>query len=292
MGITYTKRDDMKYTDLCIYIDSHLKDFESDDVDEIVKNTIYEYLYLILIALARKQNYFRDQSDYEEFASSTAAILYTRFSDKRQYLPDDDPKKIKKIKSCLNYINTAMYGLKVNYQQANYFKGVHPKEAALNSFETTSRNIVQADYNEGLEQAIITELSYLPNKIRRVINKTPYRDDPLICKNLYITLLLSFINCLTIPNSKQNKLYKNTDSKKDNKVLETFRKQLKEPPMLYHLDESMSDYITVLLRELKREFAGILVNTTRSFDLPDDVLESIMCSVYDTSDRRGDDDEY
>lgn len=288
---TYVKDSDMKYTDMCIFIDAHIPELANDDVEPALVEKVYKYLYLLIYALSCKQKYFRDALDYDEFSIVTAGIIYTRLANKRQYLPDDDPKKMKPIKSILNYLNFALYGLKVNYQQENYFGGSHPKYASTDWLEETSRNTVQSYYNDGLEDAIETEISFLPKKINRVLKTTPYRNDPIMLKNLHISLVLSFLNAVTIPSNKYLKIKNNQNEAKQEKALTTlYRKQLSLPPILYHLDESLSDYVILLLRKLKRDFANVLIDTTKSFELPDDVLENIMSSVYDNS-RTGDYDE-
>ena len=43
-----------------------------------------------------------------------------RLVNPKQFLPDDDPKKMKKVKSILNYIKRIMYPMIVNYQKQTF----------------------------------------------------------------------------------------------------------------------------------------------------------------------------
>lgn len=283
----YKKPENMKYTDMCIYIDNNMEYLaKASDPDTIVVENVYKYLYLIVYALSCKQKFFRDIQDYDDFSIITASILYMRIVDKRQYLPDGDPKKIKPIKSSLNYIKSALYGLKVNYQQENFFPTMHPKLYGEIETGTAAKEIIQSQDADKMREAIIEEFSFIPRKIERVIKRSPYRNNPVFCKNLYISLLLSFVDSITLTNSFLSKYTKRKvkDKQADTRLIKIYMDQQDNKPILYHLPESLSDYVKVLLNEVKKDFAVNLMDTKSAFNLSDDTIKNIIASIYTEND--------
>ena len=283
----YKKPENMKYTDMCIYIDNNMEYLaKASDPDSTIVENVYKYLYLIVYALSCKQKFFRDIQDYDDFSVITASILYMRIVDKRQYLPDGDPKKIKPIKSSLNYIKSALYGLKVNYQQENFFPTMHPKLYGEIETGTAAKEIIESQDADKMHEAIMEEFSFIPRKIERVIKRSPYRNNPVFCKNLYISLLLSFVDSITLTNSFLSKYNKRKvkDKQADTRLIKIYMDQQDNKPILYHLPESLSDYVKVLLNEVKKDFAVNLMDTKSAFNLSDDTIKNIIASIYTEND--------
>jgi len=283
----YKKPENMKYTDMCIYIDNNMEYLaKASDPDNTIVENVYKYLYLIVYALSCKQKFFRDIQDYDDFSVITASILYMRIVDKRQYLPDGDPKKIKPIKSSLNYIKSALYGLKVNYQQENFFPTMHPKLYGEIETGTAAKEIIESQDADKMHEAIMEEFLFIPRKIERVIKRSPYRNNPVFCKNLYISLLLSFVDSITLTNSFLSKYNKRKvkDKQADTRLIKIYMDQQDNKPILYHLPESLSDYVKVLLNEVKKDFAVNLMDTKSAFNLSDDTIKNIIASIYTEND--------
>jgi len=283
----YKKPENMKYTDMCIYIDNNMEYLaKASDPDNTIVENVYKYLYLIVYALSCKQKFFRDIQDYDDFSVITASILYMRIVDKRQYLPDGDPKKIKPIKSSLNYIKSALYGLKVNYQQENFFPTMHPKLYGEIETGTAAKEIIESQDADKMHEAIMEEFLFIPRKIERVIKRSPYRNNPVFCKNLYISLLLSFVDSITLTNSFLSKYNKRKvkDKQADARLIKIYMDQQDNKPILYHLPESLSDYVKVLLNEVKKDFAVNLMDTKSAFNLSDDTIKNIIASIYTEND--------
>lgn len=283
----YKKPENMKYTDMCIYIDNNMEYLaKASDPDSTIVENVYKYLYLIVYALSCKQKFFRDIQDYDDFSVITASILYMRIVDKRQYLPDGDPKKIKPIKSSLNYIKRALYGLKVNYQQENFFPTMHPKLYGEIETDTAAKEIIESQDADKMHEAIMEEFLFIPRKIERVIKRSPYRNNPVFCKNLYISLLLSFVDSITLTNSFLSKYNKRKvkDKQADTRLIKIYMDQQDNKPILYHLPESLSDYVKVLLNEVKKDFAMNLMDTKSAFNLSDDTIKNIIASIYTEND--------
>ena len=82
--------------DMCIYIDEHAYE-PNHDVEKI-----FNYLESLFYVLSMRKKFFNKESDYKEFSLYAATSAYLRLTNKKQFLPDGDPKKIEKIKSILN----------------------------------------------------------------------------------------------------------------------------------------------------------------------------------------------
>ena len=52
---------------------------------------IYDYLVMLSYMLAVKRHFFNREDYYDRFANYFATIIYNRMTDKRQFLPEDDP---------------------------------------------------------------------------------------------------------------------------------------------------------------------------------------------------------
>ena len=103
------KKPKIRYVDMAIYVDSHIKE---DDHD--VK-LVFDYLVMLAYMLAVKRKFFNKESYYDHFANYMAIIVYTRMTTKRQYLPENDPKYLSPVKSCLNYMKQILYARKCSF---------------------------------------------------------------------------------------------------------------------------------------------------------------------------------
>lgn len=220
MHMSYKKPKDMSYTDMAKFIDAHIYD---EDKSPLMEQKLYEYMYQLFYMLACKKRYFIQIDDYDNFAKYGATRLYMRYCSPRQFIDEDSieegekPKKLDKIKSCLNYIKLILYGTKVNYQKENYREVINPDvESSFDPVAYSHRmaTIVQQDYYMGIEEDIVTEISKISQKLDSIINETPYKNDKMISKNLKISCLLSFLNSVTLNRTASNRLKRKIESKK------------------------------------------------------------------------------
>lgn len=90
------------------------------------KEKIFDALYRIVHSLAVKGKLFKNWSDYDNFALDYSFKLYYRLTNKKQFLPDNDPNKLKKVKSILNYVKKTIHPAKVDYQQQMFSQQFDP----------------------------------------------------------------------------------------------------------------------------------------------------------------------
>lgn len=79
------RKPKIKYTDMCIYVDTNINKENANS------EKIYDYLVMLSYMLAVKRRFFNREDYYDRFANYFATIIYNRMTDKRQFLPEDDP---------------------------------------------------------------------------------------------------------------------------------------------------------------------------------------------------------
>ena len=66
----------MKYTDMCIFIDQNVPKIVNPGENPELENTIYNYLWLLVKALAIKKYMFTNFQDYDMYAFYAANRLF------------------------------------------------------------------------------------------------------------------------------------------------------------------------------------------------------------------------
>lgn len=224
MGVTYNKTNNLKYTELCMYIDAHMSEVTNVGEHPDIEATIFEYLYHIIYALACKKCFFKKFEDYDAYALYAASEIYTSMRKKYERQGQEVRGKIiVPVKSCLNFIKVVMGPLKVNYQQQNFTRIADPRlghdtEGMLKCV----RDSVQADYRDDLtddyERAIKTMSPY----IKKYLARSPFRNDSEMCKKLYISTLLTLLNSISMLAKTRAKLEKNLVNDTSDKITERF----------------------------------------------------------------------
>ena len=230
--MTYKKPPNLSYTDMAIWIDNNIQD-ENIDID-----TLYQYLYHLINMLAHKNDYYSCAEDYDSFSLFVASKIYNRITSKRcEYRG----RKVKNIKSILNYLKKVLY----------YYKGIYDKNF-INKYnniidDKVISNIV--DFQEILEFdkfSFASDISTIPHICSSFLCKIPKKKNSEEWLNIYLSCLLTLLSSMTPPCNLDEKSMNKFDYA--NKILDKMRD---EEPILYHLDASMSGYIKVLVNELR-----------------------------------------
>lgn len=249
----YQKPKDMKYTDMCIYVDNNVY---RDDLTEEEENLIYQYIYLVCFMLAKKAKFFTKQDTYEDFAIHDATRIYMRYKNpKQEILKEDGSPKLERIKSLLNYAKATLYGAKVEFEQLNYSQVLSYEDVESTGFETNYSFSNQL--SDSVDQLSLVDFEHSLGDICGIIDshlsKIPYRNDKKMMRNIKISCLLSLLNSITLTKSDKER-YDHFDSKPydHSLILETiYLNNKKNSTILFHVDESLRDYITLLTEELR-----------------------------------------
>ena len=290
MPVTFNRPRGLKYTDMAIYIDAHLPDIKVPDQHPEVEAKIYEYIYHILYALACKSGYFKNFADYDSFACYGAAELF--FSMRRKLINEGKEirgKTVVPIKSSLNFIKATMFPLKVNYQREAFNQVLNPAGYTDDIYETIddneSREEIQKQYRRSLAENLADTVSYIPNLLKQVIDNTPFRSDALMRKKLQLSIMLTFLDDITIPNKLKNKIKSKMTDDNNEKIINKLLVAYETNPdnvILWHLPEGYSTYVRFLTQKLKRWLSKELQVMIHSDDLSEDIIDSVMMSVLET----------
>lgn len=278
----FKKPKDVRYVDMCIYIDEKLK---QQNISEEESSLIYEYLYHIIYMLSVKNKYFNKEVYYDEFAITLATDVFHRLftNPKLNELDENGQPKLTKIKGCLNYIKAILYGRKVTFEQQNYSQKYIDMEyinsdASCTNITSYSYSRDNMQFNLGLDMSMY--LDTLSKTIKHFLyTNSPYKKDKLLMKNIYISCIISILksilftindeegieNKYTKPDAKFRYLCKEYKQNRDNCVT------------LYHLPHKYKDYITLLVRQLYTLIGkDIQELCSTSISIPEDVLMNIL----------------
>lgn len=276
--MTYEKPENVTYTDMAIWIDNNVY-LESFD-----KELLYKYLYLLSYMLTTRLGFFQSARDDDEFSLFAASLLYKRLTNKKQFeLKSDGAPRMKKITSILNYMKTVLARYKYDYDII--FRGM-PKDPNIQVVSTSSFDLESyvAD-----QSCIFDNLSYaytvdnLSGIVRQYLKKIPHRKNSAEWDNIYISCLLTLLNTITLTKEQQATL--NKQQRKRRFQLDNFYKELRnQPPILFHLDNSYSNYIITLVNELRNVLSTEISWKDNTYITNESSVENMLLYSYDKED--------
>ena len=265
----FKKPNHLKYTDMCQFIDANVPKIMNPGENPELENTIYNYLWLLVKALAIKKCMFKDFQDYDMYAFYAANRLF--FALRKNLLNQGKVikgKQIRPIKSCLNYTKTLLYPMKIEYQRES-FKEIIEEEFVSKKFDAFAykeqlksgareSSGVTAQFKEYLQESLSKNVHLLDE----LLQKSPFKKGTPEYQNLKISVLLSSIQIL-----------------KTNKKLDIANQSI----VLWHLPKSMSNYTKILLKEFFMALKLEIMDCYRESDLSDLDLENILDSTTEVN---------
>lgn len=246
--MTFTYPYGMTYAQMCIFIDENAY---SDNPDH---DTIYSYLYHIMYMLARKARFYNTHHMYDYYALFSANRLYFRLFNPKQYqFNEDGSPKMTKLTSILNYAKKLMYVLKLDFEQSEYCqtisKEVYPDTLATYNFETILANRVDSISANEFNLSLLD----IARTCRKFIDTIPKKKSSAEWLNIYTSVMLTFINHVTMTNKQKARLnhLRGTRRLTESHIDSVYASLSNDEPILFHLDESYKDYITILTNQLK-----------------------------------------
>ena len=259
----YKKPSSLRYTELCMYIDENVPKIAHPGEHPEIESTVYNYLWLLVKALAIKKCMFKKFEDYDGYAFYAATRLYLAL--RKNYLNQGKVikgKQIKPIKSCLNYTKALLYPMKIEYQRET-FKEIIEEEFVSKKFdafayETQLKNEARdsSDMSAQLKLYLRDALSRKNKILTELLEKSPFGPTSLEYKNLKISILLNSINIL------QTK----------NKLVVTDQQSI----VLWHLPKTMSSYVKILIKEFFTALKLEIMDCCKETCLTDSTLTAIL----------------
>lgn len=268
--MTYTKPLDVTYTQMAIWIDEHVY---SDDVDEAL---LYEYLYHLSNMLASQASYFSTALEYDHFALYSASRLFQRLYNPKQFEVDDHCQpKMKQIKSILNYIKKVIYPYKVDFEMEFRIENKHLDVIQAGSFDLGSHMIETASLFDRLEFSV--SLDSVSAIVRSHLQRIPKRKNSSEWTNIYLSCMLTLLDSITLTRSMLSR-YDALKLKKEEYLDRVYKELRYQKPILYHLPSSMSNYIRVLVNELRHVLASELSWKNDCYIPADASMKSLICT--------------
>ena len=262
---TWKKDPKLKYTDLCVFIDANIDKIAVAGEYPEIENQVYNYLWLLVKALAIKKCMFKNFSDYDGYATHAVNRLF--FALRKNYLNQGKTikgKQIRPIKSCLNYTKALLYPMKVEYQN-EAFREIITEEFVSKKFDSflykeklkTAASAAQG-VTEKFRLYLKDSLSGISAILDKVLKNSLFVTNPTIYKRLKISLLLNTLNSL--------KLKKRLDSDLPTVIV-------------WKLPKSMSGYVRVLLKEFYTELKLEILDCHKTVSIDDAMLEKLICTT-------------
>ena len=262
---TWKKDPKLKYTDLCIFIDQNIPNIANPGEYPEIENQVYNYLWLLVKALAIKKCMFKNFNDYDGYATHAANRLF--FALRKNYLNQGKTikgKLIRPIKSCLNYTKALLYPMKVEYQN-EAFREIIAEEFVSKKFDSfVYKEKLKAEANvaqgtpEKFRFYLQSSLESVDSLLDKVLQNSLFVTNPTIYRKLKISLMLNAINSL--------KVKKRLDSEMPTIIV-------------WKLPKSMSGYIRVLLKEFYTELKLEILECHKEVSLDDETLERLVCNA-------------
>jgi hypothetical protein len=258
----WKKPNGMKFTDMCIFIDENVPKIVNPGENPELENTIYNYLWLLVKALAIKKCMFKDFQDYDMYAFYSANRLFLAL--RKNQLNQGKTikgKLIRPIKSCLNYTKALLYPMKIEYQRES-FREIIEEEFVSTKFDAFAykeqlKNQARdgTDINHHFKEYVHAALRQSDHLLDEVLQKSPFNSGTPEYQNLKISILLTSLQ-----------------------ILKTKKKLNASPQsvILWHLPKSMSNYTKVLLKEFFTALKLEIIDCYKAADLSDEDLENIL----------------
>ena len=275
--MTYTKPSDVTYTQMAIWIDEHVY---TDDIDE---SLLYEYLYHLSNMLAGQASYFSTALEYDHFSLYSASRLFQRLYNPKQFeLDENNLPRMKQIKSILNYIKKVIYPYKVDFEMEFKIEDKNMDVIQVGSFDLGSHMIESASLFDRLEFSVSIES--IASIVRSHLRKIPKRKNSAEWSNIYLSCMLTLLDSITLTRTMMSK-YDSLKLKKEEYLDSVYEELRYQEPILYHLPNSMSNYIRVLVNELRHVLASELSWKTECYIPADASMKSLICTSLDLEDK-------
>jgi hypothetical protein len=266
----YKKPANLKYTEMCIYIDENVPKIANPEEYPEIEATIYNYLWLLVKALAIKKCMFNKFEDYDGYAFYAATRLFLAL--RKNYLNQGKVikgKQIKPIKSCLNYTKALLYPMKIEYQRET-FKEIIEEEFVSKQFDAFAyKEQLKSEARDSEEissklRLYLQEAFSQQNKLLdELLRKSPFGPSTPEYKNLKISILLNSINIL--------------QTKK--KLVVTDQQSV----VLWHLPKNMTNYVKILVKEFFTAIKLEIMDCCREANPTDDTLDAILQANWEES---------
>lgn len=269
----------VKVTDLCIFIDRHIDEIVESGVHPELEDKIYNYIWLIVRSLAQKKNYFKDYSDYDNYAFFASNRLYfALLKSRRNAGKIIRGREVQPIRSVLNYTKALLYPMKVEYQNQNFREVTKADvdEPAYYYGDTMLQNAKDSQcVGDNFKTYLYSSLSLrsIDQMITKILRNCHFSEESKEYKTLKYSILLTAIKSLR----EKNKLVL---SKVTDIVVWSQNKDL---------SNLVEIYTKKLYNDLKDEISDCYASTEVSDETAQMILKNQFTEVYGKGDNDNED---
>ena len=258
----WKKPSNLKYTELCMFIDAHIKEILTPGEKPELENQIYNYIWLVVKALAIKKRMFSDFKDYDPYSFYAATRLFFALR-KNQWNQGKiiKGKLIRPIKSCLNYMKALLYPMKIEYQQ-DTFKEVMSEEFSAKKFDAYAFSERMKSMARGAQDIDSQFFMYLRDSFSRIgafadeaMKNVPFKKDSVDYSRLKTTLMMNALASIK------------TKGRLDTNVSSI---------IVWKLPKSMASYVKVLLQEFYVLLRNEIIDCHKSADMDDATMSGVL----------------
>ena len=279
----------MKYTDLCIYIDKTIYERDKDNnpialrklTSEEIDN-VYTYLYNTIYALSVIKRLFTQKADYDAFCLEAAGDIFMRLEK-----PDQDftyqSKHNKPIKSVLNYIKGALGFMSITWRNKNYAVVLNPEydsEEDVEGAKSYAYRQASTQYDEQKIKAYQEVIEDLPSYLEQALKTSIFNKNKLKKHQILLSQYLSLCNCLTLENKKSDFSLE----KKHLKILNQLKEKEKFIVVLSDDPLITPDLIELQLKRGLFLMEDEVNNINSELSPSDEELQNILSSALSTYD--------
>lgn len=284
---TFERPKGVRIVDMCIYVDENFPRYVKNP-NQSMEDKLTKYIYWIIDSLAKKHALFgKNYQYYDEFALFATSEIFCIIRKKLEHQGEIiRGKEVKPIKSVLNFVKAILYPYKVQFEQQSYLGIAGSK--VISDTDTLAENMreeVRQQYLKDLQEQLTEITEELPKDIiKEFMYICPYRRDPAMMKKIYISVVLTLIENISLRVKVEDKIG-SKQYKKDVKKLMFLYANNTTKVILWHLPEDMEDYIRFLTMKVKRIVSNKIAARRNSYDLADDVINDIIKTGFTTYDQ-------
>ena len=259
----FPRRRDVTLTQMAQWVDQYGTQPDCD------KNILIEYLFHLVYNKAQKLSLCKDAETFDDFSLFCVTKLTTRLNNKQE----------QPVKSIVNYIRTV-----ITLWYAEYIR-----DFCCGSADLPIADFDVCDFSDYLIDAT-SEFDYnvygfytlkVSDVARKHLSKIPKKRNSAEWSNIYTSCLLTLNNRIKTATI----LFAAYDEATPYKLGKILRDLKKQPPILYHLDDTMAGYVSVLVNEIVHAVSTELSYTTVSKVSPSACLKNLVIAANNDEDN-------
>lgn len=287
------KPNNLKYTDLCIYIDRTVYERDENnnptslrELTSLEEETIYNYLYSIIIALATKKRLINGKQNLIDFCYEYASNLFMRLLSPKQdfTLKRGEKKKgkIAPIKSILNYIKGTMGFSAMEFRNRTFKEVIDPEKSGgkevAEAINEMLEQQVRDSYQKSRDELFIDFFKNFVYYLDKVLDSSFLGSNRLTRNNLRMSVILTTIRIMSLPQK-----YDNCPNNKRRAMLNDRIGHWEDEAVVWREGQVITKELVLIY--LKRTFNYIefeINNEERREYLSEDMVKEILSTAYPT----------